>query len=550
MIFLTSEVIAMEGFVNVAAHLEEIDLYMPHFVFYRRGIRSPGIGVFGEYIGDEHNSKVTDCYCTACHERYEDDINSPKHYKHKKFGYCTHCRAPVEYRQMNYGRSTYYYTKNFAVFEGAGDRMHIECIKVSQKFDDEEENELQPVLDWYTVTRYELEPGRAIQYRLVWERPGYNWEPKKGKATEPNFALGCFGYGDRSYTLINHEAVSHSFLKYLFKDVENLPSLYIEWLCRYAEHHQLEYLMHGGLYQVAEQYVTKNLHGIRLNWRSNDLKKIVRLHKVEIEYLAKEDGLRYRDYIHWRKNTFEGKTPAETIKYYAEFHSCERYITEVQEITNLTTKKIMDYTLKRRNTEGPAFFLICWRDYLRDCIELKYDMQSESVIMPKGLFTLHERTQHILEGIRDAHMNDELQESDIKRKDLECVDMELGLALYLPRTVKDIATEGAELSHCVGGYAERHAKGKLTIMFLRTLRHPGKPYYTMEVSNDLEIVQCRGYRNNLAHNPKPDTIIEFERRYAEYLDYVKENRRKAKEKEARKKRQQTKAKTKAKVKAA
>ena len=229
---------------------------------------------------------MTDCYCTACHERYEDDINSPKHYKHKKFGYCTHCRAPVEYRQMNYGRSTYYYTKNFAVFEGAGDRMHIECIKVSQKFDDEEENELQPVLDWCTVTRYELEPGRAVQYRCVWDQfeRRYTWVPKKGKATEPNFSMGCFGYRDGTYTLINHEAVSRSFLKYLFKDSENLPSLYIEWLCRYAEHPQLEYLMRGGLYQVAEEYVTKNLHGIRLNWRSNDLKKIVKLHKAELKY--------------------------------------------------------------------------------------------------------------------------------------------------------------------------------------------------------------------------------------------------------------------------
>ena len=525
----------MEGFVNVAEHLEEIDRYMPHFVFYRRGIRAPGIGVFGEYIGEERSSKVTDCYCTACHERYEDDINSPKHYKHKKLGYCTHCRAPVEYRQMNYGRSTYYYTKNFAVFEGAGDRMYIECIKVSQKFEDEE-NELQPVLDWYTVTRYELEPGRATQYRLVWERPGYKWKPKKGKAIEPNFALGCFGYGDRSYTLINHEAVSHSFLKYLFKDVENLPSLYIEWLCRYAEHHQLEYLMHGGLYQVAEQYVTKNLHGIRLNWRSNDLKKIVRLHKVEIEYLAKDDGLWYRDYIHWRKNTFEGKTPAETIKYYSEFRSSERYIKEVQEITNLTTKKIMDYTLKRRNSEGPAFFLICWRDYLRECQMLHYDMNDDVVLRPKDLFKAHERTSGIIQAEHDRIVREKFAALTLERQDMECIDMELGLIVRQPFAVEEIVQEGAKLSHCVGGYADRHANGALTILFLRKISEPDKPYYTMEISNDLEIVQCRGYKNNLAKNPKPEEISIFEERYQKYLDHIKSRRRKETQKAKRKQR--------------
>ena len=64
----------------------------------------------------------------------------------------------------------------------------------------------------------------------------------------------------------------------------------------------------------------------------------------------------------------------------------------------------------------------------------------------------------------------------------------------------------------------------------------------MEVSNELQIVQCRGYRNNNAGNPKPEEIIEFERRYKEYLDEVKKNRKKeAKKAERKKKKQQRQA---------
>ena len=45
--------------------------------------------------------------------------------------------------------------------------------------------------------------------------------------------------------------------------------------------------------------------------------------------------------------------------------------------------------------------------------------------------------------------------------------------------MKEIEDEGRILSHCVGGYAERHAMGKLSIMFLRKVSEPDKPYYTV-----------------------------------------------------------------------
>ena len=524
----------MEGFVNVGEHLEEIERYMPHFVFYRRGFRSPGIGVFGEYIGDERSSKVTDCYCTACHERYEDEINSPKHYKHKKLGYCTHCRAPVEYRQMNYGRSRYYHVENFAVFEGAGDKMYIECIKVSQKFDDEDENELQPVYDWYTITRYELEPGRATQYRLVWERPGYQWRPKKGKATEPNFAQGCFGYRDGTYTLINHEAVSHSFLKYLFKDAENLPSLYIEWLCRYAEHPQIEYFVKGGLYKLAENIVRHRTKNVRFNWKSNDLKKILKITKPELEYLQESDGNMYCDYVQFRRHIYSSTNPAETIRYHRSFYNCEELIKLVCSLTGLRYKNIMDYALKKQNKQGVYFLMTCWKDYLNDCNSLEYDLHNETIAMPKDIWQEHDKVMKLVKVREDELLSKKMKKLVEERKEMEVTDMELGLIIRQPYTAKEIIAEGKALDHCVGGYAERHANGATTIMFLRRLSDPLKPYYTMEVGADLKIKQCYGYKNN-RNSPKTQDIELFEERYQEYLDLLAKKREKKKKAEKREK---------------
>lgn len=542
-----------EYFINIEEYRDEIENYFPKFVFYRRGFRSPTVGSCGEFFDNERDSKVTDCYCTACQQRYEDTLNNPKHYKHKELGYCANCGALVEYMQMSRGRQYYYVRKNFAVFSGAGDVMRIQCIKAEQSFS-ADPYEFDPKLSWYTIAMYELSPGSAVQYRSYWDTNlrKYLWTEKKTRATEPNFNKSGYGCGDYSYTLINHDCVERSFLRYLFKgmDFQELPSPYIQWLCRYAEHPQLEYLMHGGLWLIARDYVGQvatyyggGSHGTgyRINWRSNDLKKMLRVDKTELEYLKEESGRNYSSYIQFRRDFWHGRSSTETIKYFKDFKNSRTYIKAAEEFTGLTRKQIMDYALRRQNSQGTYFFMHQYADYLRECSKLGYDLTRTAITMPKDMFAAHERTMHLCRELDTAAATKKLGKADAKRRDLEVVDMELGLILRLPRTCAEIIDEGAKLNHCVGGYADRHADGKTTILFLRTMGHPETPYYTMEVTNELHVPQCYGYENNRIQE-KPPEIKEFVRRYREYLKKIKLDRKKAAEKAKRKKRQQQKAK--------
>lgn len=538
-------------FINIAEYSEEIGSYFPKFVFYRRGFRSPTVGSWGEFLDDERDNKVTDCYCTACQQRYEDTLNSPKHYKHKELGYCANCGAQVEYMQMSRGRQYYYVRKNFAVFSGAGDVMRIQCIKAEQSFS-ADPYEFDPKLSWYTISMYELSPGSAVQYRSYWDTNlrKYLWAEKKTRATEPNFNKSGYGYGDYSYTLINHDCVDRSFLRYLFKgmDFQELPSPYIQWLCRYAEHPQLEYLMHGGLWNIARDYVGQvaaygygsHGNGYRINWRSNDLKKMLRVDKTELEFLKEGSGSNYNSYIQFRRDFWHGRSSAETIKYFREFKGSRTYIKTAEEFTGFSRKQIMDYALRRQNSQGTYFFMHQYADYLRECSKLGYDLTRTAITMPKDMFAAHERTMHLCREIETAAATKKLRKADAKRRDLEAVDMELGLILRLPRTCAEIIDEGAKLNHCVGGYADRHADGKLTILFLRTMGHPETPYYTMEVTNNLYVPQCYGYENNRTQE-KPPEIKEFLRRYKEYLKKVAIDRKKAAKKTNRKKQRKAKA---------
>lgn len=531
----------MGNFINIEVYMDEIKTYMPQFVFYRRGKVSPTIQLLDIEFG-EQNRKATDCYCTCCHQRYTDYDRDPDIYKHKTKGTCQSCGAQVEYREMFRGRKSYYYSWDFCVFEGAGDMMRISCVVVSQQF---HLDELEPVYNWYEVTRYKLEPHSATQYLQYWRlgkdknSTGWVWDKKKSRPSNPNFHPGGFYSYNFGYTLINYDSIDSSFLRYIDKELRKntLPSNYIEWLCRYAEHPQIEYFIKAGLHRLAENYVYGRLGRTYINWNSNDLKKILRLSKAELKFFADTDaGEKYSAYIKFRRDYFKGKSPEETIKYFDSFSHCMCLMDTLKKKTSFSYKQIMDYTLKKMNREGSVFFMTCWRDYLNECRILNYDMSDDAVIRPKDLFKAHERTSGIIQTEHDKLVQEQLAALTLERQDMECIDLELGLLIRQPQAIEEIAAEGAALSHCVGGYAKRHAEGKLTILFLRKLSDPNTPYYTMEVSNELKIVQCRGYKNNLAKNPKPEEIIEFEERYQKYLDGIKAKRKKEVQRAKRKQR--------------
>lgn len=57
-----------------------------------------------------------------------------------------------------------------------------------------------------------------------------------------------------------------------------------------------------------------------------------------------------------------------------------------------------------------------------------------------------------------------------------------------------------------------------------------KPFYTVEVSRGLKVMQCYGYKNNKAGNDKPPEIEAFEKDYQHYLEELKREQERNKQK--------------------
>lgn len=155
-----------------------------------------------------------------------------------------------------------------------------------------------------------------------------------------------------------------------------------------------------------------------------------------------------------------------------------------------------------------------YSDYIDQCIKLKYDLHDTAVSMPHNFQAMHTRLSNIIKYGNSEGLVPLFRQNMEQRRQLEFE----GDSLFIrqPESFEEIVAEGNSLNHCVGGYAERHALGKLHIMFIRKKDEPEKPYYTMEVSISGKIIQVRGDRN-CAPTEEVSDLIEMYKAHLETL---------------------------------
>ena len=170
-----------------------------------------------------------------------------------------------------------------------------------------------------------------------------------------------------------------------------------------------------------------------------------------------------------------------------------------------------------------------WKDYIGWCVDLGYDLDDKYYFFPPNLEAAHDGAYKEHKKKKDRIRRE--KEKRIARKISEiCAKAIKGggfemktdsLMIVVPKDADDIKREGNIQHHCVGGYAERVAKGETMILFVRKVSSPNTPFYTMEWKNN-KVVQCRGKRNC----DMTDDVKAFVRAF-EKLMRKKKTRRKA-----------------------
>lgn len=197
----------------------------------------------------------------------------------------------------------------------------------------------------------------------------------------------------------------------------------------------------------------------------------------------------------------------------AEMQTALQSRTDVQSLTGAMPyagigrilKYIKKQTEKRKGEERdttytPEGMIRTYRDYLRECEQLHFDLHDREILFPKDLVAAHDRTMKQIAFEKNKADQEKFQKAVEK---LEKFAWSEGEFFIRPaREQMELTAEGKALHHCVGGYIRDMAEGETAIFFLRKVSEPDKPFYTLELQKK-RVIQCRT-EHNASYDRKPD----------------------------------------------
>lgn len=168
----------------------------------------------------------------------------------------------------------------------------------------------------------------------------------------------------------------------------------------------------------------------------------------------------------------------------------------------MSFRQVMNYAERQRANFADYYVgiservIVAWSDYLDMAENLGCDLSDRVRLAPKNLREAHDTAVATSNAIKERKL---IEMGKERKKLLESLyswtDGEI--LIRPPKDMAEIMAEGQTLHHCVGGYAERHVMGKVTILFVRSCGAPDVPLYTMELSvgEPWKLIQIHGLRN-------------------------------------------------------
>ena len=359
-------------------------------------------------------------------------------------------------------------------------------------------NAVRPELDFYEDFFMDLEPGSAAARRKV-SRTADNWQTVGIREPWP-YRDAWNPYKVMGYTIFL-DGLEGTFLGYLPFDligsfdwerytsyghpVDTVPWCKMLGTC--ARFPQMEMVAKLGGAQIFTDMVLNGKKYARyIDWsarRITDFLKIPRQYAkeaarfeldIDIIMMIHDLGVDFETARRWRERRWHGKEAREAGA------DAMRYLEK-----------------QHYDADGLAIL----RDYWNACRDLGRDLDVPGIRWPKHLQLAHDEATASAEAIRKNISSDkyrELYPLYRARYEYEAGDF----MAVVPERLGDIALEGQNMHHCVGGYIDRHAAGKLVILFIRRVAAPMIPLWTAELTPDGKLTQIQGYHNDPDLKPK------------------------------------------------
>lgn len=438
--------------------------------------------------------------CSRCGR----NIILPSDLRHKSRAVCPKCAAQgevvhgwrrpctaVKYYFTYYERALYdkeaIIGRSFAVYR----RLHADTGSI--------EDDIEP-REYYLLRRAGVEHWSHESDCFA-----RDWWDKRRTLYGKDSVMRDFGYVVKSGQERLALLLADSWLKYSQLDayirLTNGGGDALKYIELYHKHPQLEYLMKMGLWNIINEGLSKRSFNKLFDWRGQTPRQLLGVQVDKNDMLALSalatdiDTLRLSLYL--KKNTrlslAELARKRKELERLSNYDTCECF--ECLKKAGISTESALNY-IKKQNQEtsrGLYYVLIDWMDYVRDCEKLELDMTDTAVTKPRDLQRAHQNVIEQLKIKADELLNKQIAKLLKTRKRYNFSDG--GLIAKVAASAEELIAEGDALHHCVGTYADKHAKGKCTIVLIRKQSEPDKPYYTMELSTKGKIIQVRGDHN-------------------------------------------------------
>ncbi len=481
---------------------------------------------FTDYIFYKKDRNKITGYCTHCKKSF--DVPRYEEYpflnedflakcNHNSYVTCPCCKNQLLAKSMGIGKQSLYQETFKAIFFRKSDEKIY--IRIGVAYMDFENIHLDHFdgVKFKTHYIYCLSPG-CIKYAInyVWS----SWQLcNSNKPVEP------YSGENISYGFLNPDELSKCFLKY------GLPyRCGGDWQKSYDGYKPIKYLQYLTLYPSVEMLCKLGLSTIveDIVDNNNQCKRVVDLtgkSPTEVFKCTKQEFNQIREYA----ATKSGISP-EYLKCYKALKKIKpnikvseafefydngdwRIRAKLMKLTYLSWPQINDYLKKQLflNKEQITYnssrrIRLLYSDYISECITLKLNLKDTVVSKPKDLYEAHSKTSKLIN-----YKKIEIEKEILKKRNKTLTEKysfsNKDFFIKIPESLQEIIDEGSLLSHCVDRYAEDHAKGRTTILFLRKVGQPHKPYFTIEVHND-KVDQIRGYKNKALDNEKAKEFFE------------------------------------------
>lgn len=470
------------------------------------------------YEKSKENKGNRSCHCTVCNSSFEvgyqsrtmEDREAEIYYgPHNYRVICPKCGTGVTLKNIGISRAG----KN--LFE------HIRITVVLPQNHREVIVATFEVSKDYSIPLPSIYFARDKVYCITPKRSDcWKWDYYRKSLCESSKIYKPFDGGNHSEVNVNTGSLSKTFLKYcgweFYKGTKDLAV----FLAKAPSHPPYEMMLKMGFKDFVDESIDGKENVRLINWQGkkptevfkkmdkqqiNELRKIHKIHHVNPVWFTKD----------WVELNRYGKfTLTETYKIKDTCYDWKNILKKASSL-GISANELLNYGLKQDKKRSDQTHrqnaLSLWRDYIRDAEFLKYDLKNPVVSMPKDLVAAHQTSIDLRRAVEEEERRKaeakrqkqqekqhikwmEAEKKLVKKRKKQYEYRSDGFLVRVPEDIREIIAEGQALRHCVGGYAERHATGKTTILFMRSEADPDTPLYTIEM-HDTKLRQIHGMGN-------------------------------------------------------